>query len=233
MLPDLRSRDLRPELMDDPALDVAEHRRALAGLARINRWSFAPSLIWRHVAALAAPPDTPLRIVDVACGSGDLLAGLAGRADRPVLLGGCDVSPTALRAADERLSTAGHEGTFERIDVLSDPLPAADVLLNSLFLHHLDRDQAVAFLAKLAAVPAAVVLCDLRRTRRGWLLARVGTRLLSRSPVVHYDGPQSVRAAWTSAEIHDLAAAAGIAGYRLTTHFPQRFVLSWDHRDGR
>jgi hypothetical protein len=49
------------------------------------------------------------------------------------------------------------------------------------------------------------------RCRAGWLAAWAGTRLLTRSPVVHFDGPQSVRAAWTESELRQLARDAGLA----------------------
>ena len=51
-----------------------------------------------------------------------------------------------------------------------------------------------------------VVISDLRRSRSGFVIAWIGTRLLSRSPVVHYDGPVSVRAAWTIRELAGFAA---------------------------
>ena len=53
-MPDgLRTRERVPELMDDPALDPAEHRRALAGLARLNRFGGSAGVLWPAVAKLA------------------------------------------------------------------------------------------------------------------------------------------------------------------------------------
>ena len=49
----LARRERIPELMDDPGLDPAEHRHALAGLARINRLSRSVAVLWPPVAALA------------------------------------------------------------------------------------------------------------------------------------------------------------------------------------
>jgi len=58
-------------------------------------------------------------------------------------------------------------------------------------------------------------------------LALAVPRLLSRSPVVHADAPASARAAWSPAELADLAARAGLAGAKVRRRFPQRMLLTW------
>ena len=55
-----------------------------------------------------------------------------------------------------------------------------------------------------------VLINDLRRAPLGYGLAWLGCRLLSMSQVVHVDGPLSVEAAFTLAEVRSLAAAAGM-----------------------
>ena len=68
-----------------------------------------------------------------------------------------------------------------------------DVVTCSLFLHHLDDEQAVAFLRWAAATAAHQVLVnDLERSGLGLALAHVAVRLLTTSDVVHTDGPRSV-----------------------------------------
>jgi hypothetical protein len=52
--------------------------------------------------------------------------------------------------------------------------------------------------------------------------------VLSRSPVVHFDAPASVRAAHSPDEILSMARAAGMDGVRVATRFPFRWVLRWD-----
>ena len=42
----LQSRERIPELMDDPALDPAEHHYALEGIARLNRFSSSVGVLW-------------------------------------------------------------------------------------------------------------------------------------------------------------------------------------------
>ncbi|HEY8505927.1 MAG TPA: methyltransferase domain-containing protein [Gemmataceae bacterium] len=233
--PDLRRRRREPEVMDHPGLDEARHRGALRGLGRINRVSGTAGSLWPHVRDLARRlrPPRPLRLLDVACGGGDVALGLWRRAERagvPVEVAGCDLSPAALRFAREWAAAAGASASFFPLDVCRDPLPAGyDVLTCSLFLHHLGEEEAVALLRGMRESGAALVLVsDLRRGRLGYVLAWLGARLLSRSDVVHTDATLSVRAAFTPAEARELAGRAGLSGATLRPAWPQRFLLKWE-----
>lgn len=83
----------------------------------------------------------------------------------------------------------------------------------------------------LAAMKAAagrlVLVSDLVRGRLNLGLVTAACRALSRSPVVHFDGPASVRAAYTPAELRALADQAGLAGATVRPVFPCRMVLTW------
>jgi hypothetical protein len=78
-----------------------------------------------------------------------------------------------------------------------------------------------------AAAHRLVLVDDLVRNRRGYLLALAGCHILSSSPIVHFDGPTSVAAAFTPGEALSLAERAGLHGTSLTRHWPQRFLLTW------
>jgi SAM-dependent methyltransferase len=117
-------------------------------------------------------------------------------------------------------------------DALAAPFPGSyDAVICSLFLHHLDEGPAVALLRSMASLPgggpALLLVNDLDRSLRGLLLAYLATRLLSASPVVHIDGPLSVRAAFTLAEARALAEQAGLHGASVRRRWPCRWLLSW------
>lgn len=233
-LPDLTNRVRRPEIMDEPGLDPAEHAAALSGLGRINAFSRSGRALWPAIARLARErgPGSPLRVLDVATGGGDVpatLAHLAARAGLDVRIEGCDVSPGAVAFADERARARGVPVRFFRWDALNDPLPEGhDVITATLFLHHLEDATAVDLLRRMRVAAArAVLVDDLVRGRPGFALAWAGCRLLSSSRVVHHDGPVSVAAAFTPAEALDLARRAGLDGATVTRHWPQRFLLAW------
>lgn len=227
----LATRDLQPELMDQPGLDPALHAEALRGLARINRVSRGPATLWDALRRSLHRHDRPWRILDVACGGGDVaieLAALARADGVEVQLGGCDVSPTALDHAHRNAERAGVAFTTHRLDAVNDPLPAGyDAAVCSLFLHHLRQDEAVRLLAALSTRVGCLAVTDLERSRAGLLAARVGTRVLSRSRIVHVDGPLSVRAAFSADEARQLATDAGLRGATVRRVWPFRWLLTW------
>lgn len=228
----LHKRTLLPELMDAPELEREPHWQALAGLARINRWSGSAALLWPGLAALARARQQPIRVLDVATGAGDVPIALVNRARRAgfsLQFDACDVSEDALAFADRRSERAGTPMRLFRCDVLAEDLPPGyDAVISSLFLHHVDDPQAVTVLARMARSATALVLVnDLQRGRTGWWLAYWGTRALSRSEIVHSDGPRSVERAFTVAEARALADKAGLDGAEVAPRWPCRWLLSW------
>jgi 2-polyprenyl-3-methyl-5-hydroxy-6-metoxy-1,4-benzoquinol methylase len=236
---DLAVRDRHPEVMDGPGLDPVAHRGALRGLARVNGLSGTAGRLWWEIRPLFARTSQPLRILDVACGGGDVAIAIARRArreGRTVEVSGCDVSEVAIERARERAAGLAAGVSFERRDVLREGLPEEfDVVCCSLFLHHLSDAEALAFLVSAGREARRMVLVsDLVRSRWGYALARWGGQVLSRSPIVHVDGPLSVRAAFTASEARDLASRAGLEGATVTQHWPARFLLAWSRpADGR
>jgi 2-polyprenyl-3-methyl-5-hydroxy-6-metoxy-1,4-benzoquinol methylase len=225
--------------MDQPGLDVLEHRHALTALGRANAVSRTVAAIWPAVRQAARTVHgAPLRILDIASGSGHVAVGLASRAARegiPVEITGLDISPVAVDYARALAAGAGVTGArFEVADVANGPWPGvADVVVCCLFLHHLAEDEAAELLQRLkSAARRLVVVSDLRRSRIGYVFAWAGCRLLSRSRVFHVDGTRSVEAAFTTGEARELAMRAGLAGARVTERWPQRWLLTWEDTQG-
>jgi 2-polyprenyl-3-methyl-5-hydroxy-6-metoxy-1,4-benzoquinol methylase len=233
LLPDLTVRDRRPELMDQPGLAADAHNAALAGLSRANRLSLAVSTLWRPLAArIKADPERRWRLLDVACGAGDVPLGIARRAavaGLPLDVAGCDLSETAVAHATRDAVAAGLRAEFFPRNVLADGLPDGfDFVTCSLFLHHLDAPDAVTLLRSIGRAAGTLgVVSDLRRTRVGYAMAYAVTRLVTRSRIVHIDGPLSVRAAFTIDEARRLADESGLSG-RVTVRpaWPQRFLMT-------
>lgn len=229
----LQTRELRGEVMDDPGLSPARHHRALIGLRRLNRLSGAARIVWQPIAQLAKQQQPePLTVLDIGCGAGDLPIAIARRAARAGLrltVDAIDCSEHALSFAAQRAADAGVDITFRRHDLLRDPVARQyDVVMCSLLLHHMTDVDAVTLLKRMAAAARRMVLVnDLLRSALGLVLCHVGMRLVTRSDVVHIDGPRSVRAAFTLAEAKQLTARAGLTGARLTRHWPQRYRVQW------
>ena len=235
-LPPLAERP--PELMDDPALNQAEHDQALTALARINWISSTATQLGRRVVRLLATARSthcgPVRIIDIACGGGDLTTAVARylgrRLEQPVEVLGLDVSERAIGWARQRHASSSQSATitFAQADIVCDGCPPCDVAIHSLFLHHLDDDAAIELLRGMAAaVTAGGVFSDLIRSRLGLLLAHVGTTMLARSRVARVDGPLSVKAARTVVEYRQLLSIAGLPHAQIDRTWPERVCVSW------
>jgi len=62
---------------------------------------------WRWLAAKACLEDRPIRVLDLACGTGDLSINLAKLAKESIEINGLDYSPPMLKLAREKAARAG------------------------------------------------------------------------------------------------------------------------------
>lgn len=228
---DLSQRSLVPELMDAPDVGSEPLGRALRDIERLNRASLAARPVWDRVAGLAR--RGPVRVLDLASGGGYLALDIAARAKRaglPVEVHGSDLGDDAVAFANRTARERDLHVRFFQLDAVGGPIPRDfDVITSTLFLHHLTRPEAVAALAAMREATRRLVLVnDLRRSRAGHLLARLSTRVLSRSPMVHVDGPRSVERAFTLDEARDVARDAGLEGARVRPTWPFRLVIDWE-----
>ncbi len=230
----LRERNRHDELMDQPGLSEADHFEALRALRRVNLVSGSSTRLWPSIERLAQKRsmDRPLRVLDVACGGGDIALNLAQKAKEtklPVVVHGCDISMQAINFATLQAESRELNSDFFQRDALADSLPDGyDILTCTLFLHHLEPADATTLLRNLGIMARELVMVDdLIRSRLGYVLALVGCHILSRSHIVHYDGPVSVQGAYTMTEALQLAHSAGLAGATIESHWPERFLLTW------
>jgi hypothetical protein len=204
------------ELLDGPVAP-ADLAATLADIDRLNAWFGGYALTLREVrrATAGVPPGHPLVVVDVGGGRGDLAVRLvrwargAGRAIRVVVI---DRDAPSL-GLPVRAGAAPAEVVRVRADATAMPFRAgaADVVVCSLTLHHLEPDAAVATLAQMrGAARLGVIVNDLLRTRVSLALVWLATRLLARHPMSRHDGPLSVRRAYSPDELRALAARAGL-----------------------
>lgn len=235
----LTHRNLQPELMDDPALPVDQHDHALRGLTTIHRFSGLVNRFWKQILPMLKkhpPSSAPITIADVGCGDGYLLRQLFRKstaAGFDVRWIGYDFSDAAIAMATKKSNDAGANIHFQRVDILTDPLPIkVDVIINSLFLHHFTDSQTKTILGKFCdATTQGFIVEDLRRTVLGYGLAWTVGRLLTRSPIVHYDGPVSVEGAFTIPEMQTIITDALpiAANANIRRRWPERFVLTYRH----
>jgi hypothetical protein len=98
---------------------------------------------------------------------------------------------------------------------------AVDVVISALTLHHLEPAAAARCLRAMdEAARAGLVVNDLARSRTGWALIWLATRLLARSRLSRHDGPLSVLRAYSTEELRALGARAGLGRVEVRRYPP-------------
>lgn len=227
------TRHREPELMDDPSLNRQAHAQALEGLATLNALSGSASVLWQPLKNYATQTGLrQLKILDLATGSADVALRLwrfARYDGLDMTVDGCDISDTAIDYARDRAARLRATSSFFKLDILNEDLPDGyDVIMCSQFLHHLSDAEVVRVLTKMGrSTNGMVLVSDLVRSRPNLCMVTIASRMFSRSPVVHFDGPASVRAAFTPEEMSDLASRAGLTGASVQERFPCRLLMTW------
>jgi SAM-dependent methyltransferase len=203
-----------PEWMDEPCT-YEEFRACLVNLGQVNRLTlgYRPTLDFLERLAAKLPKGTALRIVDVGSGGGDLLRMIekwARSKSLAVRLTGIDLNPYAARAAREFTAT-GSEIQWVAGDAFSYEEPI-DVVVSSLFTHHLEEQEIVRFLRWSEAVAArGWFVNDLCREKTPYRLFRVIAGLMRWHRFVRHDGPVSFLRSFREQDWERMLVAAGLS----------------------
>lgn len=217
--------------MDDPQLPEEPHRAALYGLARLNRATAIAPVLYRRIRRIAVMAKRPVKVLDIATGSGDLPIYWAKRAAKDRLgihFTGIDFSDLAIAVGREEAAKAKVSVEFIQRDVLRDRLPTGyDVLTCSLFMHHLELDQIRHLLTSMQSLsPSSIIICDLERSMLNLSCVWFAAHSLSRCPIVHRDAVRSVRAAFTREEFQAIVEQTLGRSPRISGLPPCRFIAT-------
>ena len=176
-------------------------------------------------------PGETLEVLDVGCGGGDLLLDLAAHVRSrgvDVRIVGVDRDPVTARLA--RKACAG-DPAIEIVEADAFRLPWTekrfDVVTLSLFLHHLEYQEAVVLLRRLLKLARkAVVVNDLRRHRVPWAFVAVASRLARAHPMFVHDAPLSVLRGFTEEEVRALCEDASAPMATVQRRWPFRLVAT-------
>lgn len=233
----LAGRVHREELMDIEEVSNADLARCLRDLERVNLVSlgYRPTLRWLD--DVAAGKDR-ISILDVGCGHGDMLRRIKAWGKRRGIeteLLGIDLNPSTIRAAKAATDTKDGIG-FEVLDLFDMPADRyPDIIISSLFAHHLDDAGLVRFVGWME-----------QTARLGWFIndlhrhpvSAYGLKLIFAIWPVHrfvrYDGPVSVWRAFSRANLETVVRAAGVppGGVKISWWFPFRWGVGRRKADG-
>ena len=201
------------EWMDEPCT-YEDFRGCLRDIAKVNRLTnaYRPTLRWLE-GMLRAGAAT-IHIVDLGCGGGDMLRRIerwARQEHIAVRLTGIDLNPHAARAARE---FTPNDSSIEWItaDAFSyQPSAPIDLVISSLFAHHLSDHELVRFARWMEEVTTrGWFINDLHRERLPYLGFKALASIMRWHKFVRYDGPVSIRRAFRHDEWNRSLAEAGI-----------------------
>ncbi|HEY3900066.1 MAG TPA: methyltransferase domain-containing protein [Chthoniobacter sp.] len=201
-----------PELMDrpqpvSPALEVD-----LRNLASLNRW-FGSHRITRKFLSQWLVPEGNYRVLDLCTGAGDIprvMVDWARSVGVSLRVDAVDANVSTLEIAG-RASEGYPEIQFIRGDVLKfEARETYDLVTCSLSLHHFSETDAIALLRRCRDLSHRFVLVgDLERTIQAMIGVQLLTTFFYRLPMTRSDAVTSVQRAFSFAELHALAEAAG------------------------
>ncbi|MBI3209665.1 MAG: methyltransferase domain-containing protein [Candidatus Solibacter usitatus] len=214
------SRVIQPESLADAS--STEAARNLADLRLINKW-FGGDRILRSLVREWFRAEDAFTVLDLGAGGCGATAWLASAFPRAHVI--------SLDVNERNLS----HGSGARVvaDALAPPLrtPCADLVVCSLFLHHFSSGDAARILSTMRGLSrAGIIVTDLRRHWLPRVFLPATRWLFGWGPVTLHDGPRSVRAGFTAAELQQLAQRAGLCEARARTH-PTWFRLSLTWRN--
>jgi len=216
-----------PERLDLHHGSLAEVRRSLHDIRRINTYLGGTRLSIHGCLSLLQNVQRQATVLDVGCGLGDVGAAMqdaAAREGKALRMIGLDINVRHLRLARrEYAQVLGVRGDAFRLP-LGDA--SVDIVHSSLFLHHFRARQVEELLREFSRVArVGWFMNDLARHTLPLWFFRTTWPIFARSALTRFDGSASVRRAYTKSELKRIAAK--IPGSRVRAHVPFRLSIEW------
>lgn len=230
---DFSRRCALPELMDRDETDFDTFRACLMDLAKVNRLTLAyrPTLgfLDRLRRRQVLPRDRAIRVIDIGSGSGDMLRKIdrwATRHGYEADLVGVDLNPWSARTAQE-LTAPGRPIRFVTESIFTFSAEPADLVISSLFTHHLKDSAIVEFLAWMEKhAELGWFVSDLRRHPLPYYGFRALSCALRFHAFVQHDGPVSIARAFTGTDWRGFLDQADIPDAEVRRYFPYRLCVA-------
>jgi ubiquinone/menaquinone biosynthesis C-methylase UbiE len=209
------------ELLDEHDAPREEMERSLRDLRRINRY-LGGQRIYRKLIRRLLGGRMKGSILDLGTGTADKLDALRGELYRV----GLDFKIDHLLYQRDGSPTRRVVGDAQRLPFRDG---SVDVVTSAHLFHHFSPHENVTILGEAMRVARVGVAVD--DTRRHYVpllfvLLLSALRLFGR--ITRFDAPASVRQAYTTEEVRDVARQSGVKQFELLQLFPFRFgLLLW------
>ena len=220
------------EIMDDLKCKGEVVDQTLRELDVINHWLGGNAVTISGLKNLLSEVDSKknISIVDLGCGSGEMLKLIARQAKhegRLLKLIGIDANPN-ITAFAEKYSREFNNIHFEALNIFSKEFQQRkfDIVLATLFFHHFDDPQLIAFFKQLKSqARIGIVINDIHRHSLAYHSIRLLTKFFSKSAMVKFDAPLSVLRAFKRDELINILKRAGIENYSLKWRWAFRWQV--------
>jgi SAM-dependent methyltransferase len=235
-MPDFSKRDTTPELMDTETVDFETFRACLEELAQANVLSLAyrPTIAFFKKLAKEGrlPQGRPLTVLDAGSGYGDTLRKLdrwaSARGIEAEFIG-IDMNPWSARAAQEA-TAPGRPIRWVTENIFDYKADAgADVVISSLFTHHLPGSTLTRFLQWMEAnTRIGWFINDLERHPLPYHAIKLAFKLTRRHRFMQHDGPVSIASAFKRDDWAHCLDEAGLPADAalIRKRFPFRLCVS-------
>ena len=224
MFPDLTTRSLELERLDTGDYTEAEYALWQREMYYINRFLGDTRCLKLEIRdALRESKTGSISILDVGAGSGELLESAREMFTNTSLLVGVDINRSSVQTVASRADMDAVQA-----DALTLPFADSsfDIVVCSLFLHHLNDDAAVKLLGEMQRVARLrFVVIDLHRHALAYFLYRTFGRLVLQKFSLD-DGSLSIRRSFRPDELLALAVRAGVRNAEVRRRAAFRLVLS-------
>lgn len=234
-----KGRSGQREMMDESDIPVNLLHQNLGELDILNRYLGGHSISMEGIKRLMVDRQKVYHIVDLGCGSGDVLKYMAtwARANQyQVKLTGVDQNLHAIQYLFKNCSEYPEiNGLVSDYKDYMETDPKIDIVHCSLFCHHLNNKELLELFRYLKSyVKVGFVLNDLQRNPISYYSVWFLTRLLNGSALSKHDGPISVLRAFTRTELEKLLRQAGLTEISIQWRWAFRFlvVVKTDQQDG-
>jgi len=229
MFLNLENRSTQTEIMDDFMMEGELLQRSLDQLASINQWLGGNSVtvngleqLWKNT-----PKTQLITIVDLGCGNGDMLrvvAKLARKQGRTVKLIGIDANRFTVEYARKKSTS------YPEISYILDAVPSTtfsnlqyDVLLSTLFFHHLTDEEITTCLTEITAKASmGVVINDLHRNEIAIFLFRLLTLFIP-NPMIRQDGITSIKKGFKRSDLNAFVKQLKLANSKISWKWAFRY----------
>jgi len=228
VLVNTKYRSEQEEIMDDFEYQGEILHDSLDKLAKINRWLGGNKVTISGLKSILknASKSKTIKIVDLGCGSGDILRQVAiygKKQGYDFQLIGIDANKNTVKYAEE-LSVAFDNLKFKQLDVFSEEFKTLeyDLVLATLFLHHFKDDELVSFLEPiLKKTKFGLVVNDLHRHRMAYYLFKLFCTTIKNRTIIE-DGLTSVLRGFKKQELIGISEKLN-AKYELKWKWAYRF----------